>query len=421
MQQYYTPKLLAREFAGDSLPAVPSIASINRVQPIVSEPIVEEESGKPGMVMVRLKAASQSDGKLSSGLRDLRVFRDGHLVKFQEGTLKNGEFIFEDIRLPHEAKSEFAAYAFNTDLVKSVTSRTVWEAKQQALKGAPRTFMLNIGVNRNSGTGCDLHYAASDATHLRDVLQSHLPAVTETLLVSDDGKPTGASKTAIRAALAGIAAQATPDDVFLLSFSGHGFTARDGEFYLLPSDVTGSCEHLDQAATLASAISSTELTQWLRPIDAGEMVMILDACYSAASVEAGGFKPGPMGSRGLGQLAYDKRIRILTASQSTQAALENPWIGMGLLTYSLVYGLQEKQADWHPADGKIWLKEWLEYGVKSVPDLYRSLQSGKLDMFRNAPRGAVASPRAGNFQDVNLQTPSLFDFNPKENQGFVIP
>lgn len=47
---------------------------------------------------------------------------------------------------------------------------------------------------------------------------------------------------------------------------------------------------------------------------------MLDSCYSASSVEANDFKPGPMGSRGLGQLSYDKRVRILAASQSDQVA-----------------------------------------------------------------------------------------------------
>jgi WD40 repeat protein len=418
MQQYYTPKLLARLFAENNLPSVPNIASINRVQPTVSQPIVEEEPNRSGMVRVRVKVTSQTDGKLSSGARDLRVFRDGRLVKFQAGALKNGEYTFDDIRLPHETESEFTAYAFNTDRVKSTTARTVWETKLQPSKPAPRAFLVNIGVNRNSGAGCELHYAASDATHLREILQSHLPSVSETLLVSDDQKPVGAAKQAIRNALTSIASQITPDDIFLLSFSGHGYTSPTGEFYLLPSDFNGSCDHLDQPGVLASAISSSELTQWLRPIDAGEMVMILDACYSAASVEAGGFKPGPMGSQGLGQLAYDKRIRILTASQSTQAATENPWIGMGLLSYSLVVdGLQGKQADWQPQDGKIWLREWLQYGVKRVPELYQSLRSGNRDGFRTAPRGGKAPPRSNDFEHTNLQTPVLFDFSSKDSEG----
>ena len=40
---------------------------------------------------------------------------------------------------------------------------------------------------------------------------------------------------------------ATPDDVFFLSFSGHGYGDKNGQFYILPSDVQGSCEGVDDA------------------------------------------------------------------------------------------------------------------------------------------------------------------------------
>lgn len=40
-------------------------------------------------------------------------------------------------------------------------------------------------------------------------------------------------------------------------------------------------------------------------IDAGQMVLVLDSCHSAA-VSGPDFKPGPMGDRGFGQLSYDK-------------------------------------------------------------------------------------------------------------------
>jgi len=78
---------------------------------------------------------------------------------------------------------------------------------------------------------------------------------------------------------------------------------------------------------LASSINSDELSEWLRKIDAGEMVLIIDACQSAASVSGGGFKPGPMGSRGLGQLAYDKGMAVLAAAQADSAALEDRRVG----------------------------------------------------------------------------------------------
>ena len=52
-------------------------------------------------------------------------------------------------------------------------------------------------------------------------------------------------------------------------------------------------------------ISSEELSLWLRNVDGGEMVLIADVCHSAASVEGEGFKPGPMGSRGLNRTTGD--------------------------------------------------------------------------------------------------------------------
>jgi hypothetical protein len=172
---------------------------------------------------------------------------------------------------------------------------------------------------------------------------------------------------------------------------------------------------VDSALKL-SAISDDDLTSWLRPIDAGEMVMILDACYSAASIESNDFKPGPMGNRGLGQLAYDKRIRVLAASQATQPAGEAGALGMGYLSYALVKnGLSGALADWQPKDGAIWLREWLAYGVEQTPKLYEDVRAGKPVGGDQVNRGVVAASRGKN--TVALQTPALFDFRAEQDVG----
>jgi len=121
------------------------------------------------------------------------------------------------------------------------------------------------------------------------------------LLVSDDNRH-GATKEGIKQALAKIAVEATPDDVFFLSFSGHGYGDKDRQFYILPANIQGSCRDVNKTL-LAKAISADDLAEWLRPIDVGEMTFILDSCQSASSMEANDFKPRPMGSRGLGQLS----------------------------------------------------------------------------------------------------------------------
>src|SRR5205814_1846713 len=102
-----------------------------------------------------------------------------------------------------------------------------------------------------------------------------------------------------------------------------------------------------------------------------------DACHSAASVPEG-FKPGPMGDRGLGQLAYDKGMQILAATQADDVALESEKLGQGLLTYALVNdGLKARKA---AADGKgpITIGNWLHYAERRVPELYADIQTGKL-------------------------------------------
>ncbi len=74
---------------------------------------------------------------------------------------------------------------------------------------------------------------------------------------------------------------------------------------------------------LARSVSSDELSLWLRDVDAGVLVLIVNACQSAAAVEGEGFKPGPMGRRGLGQLAYDKGMRVLAATQADNVGADD--------------------------------------------------------------------------------------------------
>jgi uncharacterized caspase-like protein len=79
---------------------------------------------------------------------------------------------------------------------------------------------------------------------------------------------------------------------------------------------------------------------------------------------------GPMNSKGLAQLAYEKGMYILTAAQSYQAALEAAQFGHGLLTYSLVEeGLKTDNADSKPKDGVLTAREWLDFATDRVPQL----------------------------------------------------
>jgi hypothetical protein len=166
------------------------------------------------------------------------------------------------------------------------------------------------------------------------------------------------------------------------------------------------------AGVLRRAISGAELSNWLRDLDAGWLTLIVDACHSAATVATPGFKPGPMGSRGLGQLAYDKGMQILTSTQADDLALESGVIQQGLLSYALVHdGLEGAQADDAPADGRILLTEWLRFAEERVPQLYEEVRRGRIRAVRPTPDSRGVPLRlSGDERTLSGQRPSLFDF-----------
>src|SRR5262249_52356466 len=120
--------------------------------------------------------------------------------------------------------------------------------------------------------------------------------------------------------------RAEPEDAVIIYFAGHG-TAQGQRFYLLPHDLgyMGDRGALDQAglnAILAHSISDQELENAVEGLAASSLLMVIDACNSGQALEAEEKRRGPMNSKGLAQLAYEKGMYILTAAQSYQAALE---------------------------------------------------------------------------------------------------
>jgi WD40 repeat protein len=465
MKDYYEPRLLARILAGETFKPVRALASLNRTQPEVKITSVVPDGSDPSLVRVTVSAAGatksylQGEGAASkevprpTAVHDLRLFRDGQVVGYADGKLAEfGSGAFSrsfTVRLPRAKAGQdvvFSTYAFNDDRVKTETVRSTFKAPalSSSLASAKgRAYVISMGVNQHENSAWNLGYAANDARAVSqrvsaDLRKSAQYAEVVPVVLTSDGTTQQASKAALRAVLArlsgkpalpgdeaalrGVAGaellrKAQPDDLVLISFAGHGFADDSGQFYLLPQDTgTGSGKQITPALK-SKSIGSEELSLWLRDVDAGDMTMIVDACQSAASVQAEGFKPGPMGSRGLGQLSFDKGMRILAASQSDEFALEDQRLKHGLLTFSLINdGLEAFNADFEPKDKKIWLEEWLKYGVKRVPALAEEVKNGSVNVANRGPeRGAVrvdgpatANRPAGAVKPA--QQPALFDF-----------
>ena len=122
-----------------------------------------------------------------------------------------------------------------------------------------------------------------------------------------------------------------------------------------------------------------------------------------------GFKPGPLGSRGLGQLAYDKGMQVLAASQVDDVAVESVKIRQGLLTYALVKdGLEQRRA---ARDGKVTLGGLLSYAAERVPGLYREVLAGEVKDAAGTAARNVGAVRPKEGRPSAVQRPELFDYD----------
>jgi WD40 repeat protein len=437
MRDYYEPNLLHNSIENFPFKNLRRLDALNRTQPLVRILDIATQKERPDTVTVsvevsRARSEYQHDARgnpLETGVYDLRLFREGKLVGETPGmdddisggreavsgddvelqTWRKSSQIqldqsghrvikFPGIRIPRDTDAqslEFSAYAFNEDRIKSETARFKIALAPDLPRRKGRVYVIAVGVNTYDSPDWNLSYAKNDAKLFQDVMAENLLRAKEDvfpLLLTSDGRNRAATKANIREALSllsgkmekpfllknipggGNLQKASPEDLVLIFFSGHG-AMRNGRFYFLTSDIgTGKTRDDVTPELLRRGISSDELALWLKDIDAAEIDLIMDACESASTVTptARAFKPGPLGNRGLGQLAYDKGMRILAASQSLSPALESDKFARSFLTQALIReGIEERKADKRPRDQRITISEMLNYAVERVPALSR--------------------------------------------------
>ena len=439
--EFYYPGLLGDVLAGKRPRAPQDIVQIDRRQPAVTVALADgpASSGSVNTRHVALKieiaeAPPDREHPAGSGARDVRLFRNGSLAKVWRGDVlqnKGGKVVL-DVTIPIIAgENQLTAYAFNHANIKSPDA-TLRLTGAESLKQPATAYILAVGVNSYSNPGYNLKFAVPDANDFSDEVrrsQQNLLGRFANIEVVPllDGQATKANILAALKRLAGDQTgvlpdgapaaleklkPAQPEDTVVIYFAGHGL-AHQAQFYLLPHDLgyKGSRRRLDEVGfktILTHSISDRELEQAFEKVGAGQILLVLDACNSGQALEAEEKRRGPMNSKGLAQLAYEKGMYILTAAQSYQAALEVTELGHGLLTYTLVEeGLKKAMADRTPRDGKVLLQEWLDYATARVPEI----QLAKIQQGRGTGSDVAfveGDEQVRDIQKRSLQRPRVF-------------
>jgi len=399
--EFYYPGLLADVMAGKKPHPPKNISLLDRRQPeltlLTKNGPAEGGPTSERNLAVKIELSEKppdKDHNEGSGARDVRLFRNGALVKVWRGDVLKGQtsITLETNIAIVAGENQLTAYAFNRDNVKSKDA-TLTLIGGSSLKRPGTAYILAIGVNSYSNPQFNLKYGVADATAFGEEVQSEQQRIgnyehVEVISLLDEQ----ATKANILSALRRLAGavestvstgepamleklKATqPEDAVFIYFAGHG-TAQQQRFYLLPHDLgyVGERSVLDAAGfqtILEHSISDEELERAVEGIDADKLLMVVDACNSGQALETAEQRRGPMNSKGLAQLAYEKGMYILTAAQSYQAAQEVSQVGHGLLTYALVEeGLKQRAADLDPKDGEVWVREWFDYATTRVPNM----------------------------------------------------
>jgi uncharacterized caspase-like protein len=326
----------------------------------------------------------------------VRLFRNGSLVRLWGGDAFDKASGCQPVPAkagePHRAlcqatvklvagENQLTAFAFNRDDVKSADATLVVKGGE-TLRRQGTAYILAAGVNRYVANPFfnDLKFAVADAEEFAAEVKRQQEQLgkyekVEVVKLTDEA----ATKAGILNTLAELAKKTQPEDSVIVYFAGHGL-AEGGKFYLIPHDIgVGNPAKQPSSATTrtnlnpllaARGISDAELEDAFEGVDAGQLMMIIDACNSGQALGGEREGRGPMNSKGLAQLAYYKGMYVLTAAQSFQAALEASHVGHGLLTYALVMeGLSQAAADGEPKDGTIHVREWLDYATERVPEM----------------------------------------------------
>ena len=451
--EFYYPGLLGEIMSGRKPQARRSIAQLDRRQPdltLTSNAITSSEKITERKIAVKIQVTEKPADKnnaTGSGAKDLRLFRNGSLVKIWRGDVLNGQTSGTlETTIPVIAgENRLTAYAFNRDNVKS-RDATLRVIGSETLTRERTAYVLAIGVNKYENSQFNLKYAIADAQRFGEEFRRQQQKLSHyqrfEIIPLTDQEATKANILLALKLLAGASGEipdnipdslkritpAQPEDCVVVFYAGHG-TAYDQRFYLIPHDLgyKGERTALNAAGLetiLSHSISDTEFEHAVENLDVSNFVLVIDACNSGQALEAEEKRRGPMNSKGLAQLAYEKGMYILTAAQGYQAALESAQLGHGYLTYALVEeGLKTTVADASPRDSLVSVREWLDFATERVPQLQEEKLKSRDLGFQSGSAGSAGAGAKNSTIDAqvkDVQRPRAFYRREVEPEPFIV-
>jgi uncharacterized caspase-like protein len=419
-ERYYEPGLLPKLFGFSSEPLrdVPSLTEVRlypEIELVSTGPTDPEtrirlidQGGGIGRVTVSINGkemtadARGGDFDLAAGVYELQLDLSDHpfLIPGQENVCEVRAYNAEGYLVSRSLRAPYVAPETELD--------------------PPHLWAILVGTSDYQGNRLDLHFAAKDAEDMAEAIQlgavrllgadkvhttlltaQSRPATQETGQLGlpdsaewDQEELISTRKNVIKAFESARAAKST--DILLVYMAGHGVNhgGQDGDYYYLTADArTGNLR--DPAVRQQTAISSRELTECIREIPALKQVLILDTCAAGRLVERLTEHRAIESSqiRALDRMKDRTGLHILAGSTADAVSYESSRYGQGLLTYSMLLGMQGAALR---EDEFLDISRLFEFAADQVPELAKDIGG--------IQRPLTATPRGGASFDIGRLT-----------------
>lgn len=393
-ERYYEPGLLGKVLELNVEEGLREVEVFNErgIKLFPSVTVTHEPSVEDPVLRVRLENRGGGIGKVQILVNGKEVTEDAR----PRGTNDQAAVLELEVDLTNNPlmiatqDNAIEVVAYNAAGYLASRPRGRPKAKASGVKPAvaPALWAVVVGVSEYRGSDIDLSYAAKDADDfakaLRIAAEGH-GGFNGVYIQPLTDSTTPATRGNLEAAFEWLK-QAKPTDILVVYLAGHGITwgGAEGDYYYLLRDAS-SMELKDKVVREQVAVSSRELTEWIKAVPALKQAFILDTCASGQAIVGLTASRAVSASqtRSLERMKDRTGMFMLAGSAADAVSYETSEYGQGLLTYSLLEGMKGPGLG---IDGLVDVQKLFSHAIDRVPQLAGDL--GGIQQPRlSVPRG----------------------------------
>jgi hypothetical protein len=297
----------------------------------------------------------------------------------------------------HGQPNEIRVVTWNAEgYIASRGEIRTWTPTGTANMTDPQLYAIVAGISNYSSPDLKLRFPdkdAADIAHALEIGAKRLFGAEGTHVTlfntSGDERAIIPRKANLKKAFEEIARKAHPWDIFVVYLSGHGTGLPNSDSYFyLTQDARNFNDLQDPGVRKQIAISSDELTEWIKQIPALKQIMVLDTCAAGQAAVKLVEKRAVSGDqiRAIERLKDRTGFHVLMGSAADAVSYEASQYGQGLLTYALLQGMRGAAL----RDGEfVDISPLFQYAADQVPRLAQNIGG--------IQRPLVAAPRGTSF------------------------